>query len=107
MAIYCKGKGDVCNLPCTNEACEYYDGTGAKCIPTVADKIRSMTDHELVTVIEDLLPKLMEAGDQSLAGEICDAQGECDKDGNCTGQRHRACIMRFLHKSAEVLEDGA
>lgn len=102
MAIYCKGKGGVCNVPCTNEACEHYDGTSAQCIPTVADKIRSMTDDELVVAIEELLPKLMEAGYNELAAKICDCQGECETDGNCTGPRHRACILRFLHRPAEV-----
>ena len=101
MAIYCRGKGDVCHVPCTNEACEHYDGTGAHCIPTVADKFRSMTDLEWVDAIEELLPKLMEAGDNSLAEKICDMQGDCDTDGNCTQQRHRACIMRFLHRPTE------
>lgn len=107
MTIYCKGKGAVCDLACTNEACEHYDGTGAMCIPTVADAIRSLSDSDLVDKIEDLLPKLMEAGDNSFIGAICDTQGECDKDGNCTKQRHRACVLRFLHKPAELLEDLA
>lgn len=104
MAVYCKGKGDICNIPCSNEACEHFDGTGAQCIPTVADKIRSMTDNELVVAIEDLLPKLMEAGDHSLVNKICDTQGECDKDGNCTAQRHRACIMRYLNRPVEDMD---
>ena len=101
MAIYCKGKGAICDIPCSNETCEHFDGTGARWIPTVADKIRSMTDREMVDAIEELLPKLMEAGDNNLAAKICDCQGECETDGNCTGHRHRACILRFLHRPAE------
>lgn len=106
MAIYCYGKGAICNVPCTNKACEHYNDEGGRDVTTVVDKIRSMSDDELVTAIENLLTKLFEARDNTLVEKICDGQGDCDKDGNCTSQRHRACIMRFLHQPAEILEDG-
>lgn len=105
MPVYCKGKGGICAVPCTNEACEHYDGTGAKCIPTVADRLRSMTDLEWVDAIEELLPKLCEAGDHSLPEQICDGEGDCGTDGDCNQQRHRACIMRFLLRPAETFGD--
>ena len=30
--FYCKGKQGLCDIPCTNQACEHYDGTGAELI---------------------------------------------------------------------------
>ena len=30
--FYCNGKQAVCDVPCTNLACEHYDGTGATAV---------------------------------------------------------------------------
>ena len=68
---------------------------------TNGERTRAMTDAELVTGIEDLLPKLMEAGDYRLIDAVCDGMGECEGDGNCTAVRHRNCIRRYLNRPAE------
>lgn len=101
MTWYCKGKGANCSIdPCTGVKCEFYNGQGARRAKTRADAIRSMSDEELASSIEELLPKLMEAGDMTLIEKICDGQG-CGEDGNCTNLRHRACILRYLQQPAE------
>lgn len=90
----------------TAEVCHRCHGTGcAETEMTNADRFRAMTDEELVAVIEDLLPKLMEAGDHRLINAACDGQGECEGDGNCTATRHRDCIRRYLNRPAD--EEGA
>ena len=90
------GKCGLTGEECIGEARMYHEPG-----QTNGDRIRAMSDRELVEKIEDLLPKLMEAGDNSLAEAICDMHGECDKDGNCTRQRHQACILRWVKRPAD------
>lgn len=100
MTWYCKGKDANCSVdPCPGASCEFYNGKGAQRAKTRADAIRSMSDDELVTSIEELLPKLMEAGDMKLIEKICDGEG-CGEDGECSSLRRRACIQRYLHQPA-------
>lgn len=90
----------VCTL--AEERCQRCGGAGSTMVPmTKADRFRAMTDDELVTVIEELLPKLMEAGDNTLAQAICDYRGVCEGDDVCTVARHRDCIRRYLNRPAE------
>lgn len=90
----------------TEEVCGRCHGTGCALVPmTRADRCRAMTDEELVAAVEDLLPKLMEAGDHKLINAICDGTGECEGDGNCTATRHRDCIRRYLDREVEDGED--
>lgn len=101
MTWFCIGKGANCSVdPCVGEACEFYNGQGARRAMTRGDEFRSMSDEELAAKIEDLLPKLMEAGDMTLIEKICDGQG-CGEDRECTTLLHRACIMRYLNQPAE------
>lgn len=96
---------DVAIATMTEEVCGRCHGTGCALVPmTRADRIRAMTDEELVTAVEDLLPKLMEAGDHRLVKAVCDGLGECAGDGNCTDTRHRNCIRRYLDGKME--DDG-
>lgn len=68
---------------------------------TRGDAIRAMSDEELADRIEGPLLKMMEAGDMTLSNKICDGQGGCMDDGDCTNLRHRACIVRYLNQPAE------
>lgn len=42
--------------------------------------------------------------DEIIVDNFAGGGGECDTDGNCTTQRHRACILRYLHQPAEENE---
>lgn len=111
MAMYCYGKGDVCDVPCTNEACEHFNNTGAAevRVPTVSDKLRSMPKTEMADKLLKLSRLLLEV-DRNLTELWCDGCGACitmDDNDECDEDMHKACILRYLDKPAEeVTADG-
>lgn len=110
MAVYCKGKGDICHVPCTNEACEHFDGTGARCIPTVADRIQSMSNEQLAEAIHDLYLRisdhefdLSELWCQPAMHGLCTGSQE-DRILFCNTEERTKCIMCFLNSTMEGFE---
>lgn len=54
MAYYCKGKRQICENPTKCSGCRYFDFTGGYNETTTnADRIRSMTDEELVVFLDE------------------------------------------------------
>ena len=72
---------------------------------TNLEKIRNLGGEELVDRISELLNILWEAGEYRLPEMVCDGQGGCQGDGNCTQTRHRECIRRWLNRPAEDWDD--
>lgn len=107
MVDYCNGLGGICHVSCSNEACEYYDGTGARCIPTVADRIRSMSDEQLAEAIHDLYLRisdhefdLSELWCQPEMHGLCTGSQQ-DRLLFCNTEERLKCIMCYLNSPAE------
>lgn len=112
MPVFCKGKGSICNTPCSNEACEYYDGTGANVIPSVADRIRSMSDSQLAAAIHDLYLRLCDH-EFDLSEMWCrpEIHGLCtgsqeDRILFCDSQERFNCILCYLNSPADQINSG-
>lgn len=50
MLLFCNGKKDFCYKDVCDSSCEHHDGSGSRYVrtQTFADRVRSMTDEELV-----------------------------------------------------------
>lgn len=69
---------------------------------TNADKIRAMSDEELVDRIHQL--NTLNAEDDDFSLLFCDGKANCiDSDGtvHCCEEREKACILRWLRQIAE------
>lgn len=51
MAFYCNGKQGICDCDILCADCKFYDDKGGKDVKTNADRIRAMSDEELVNVV--------------------------------------------------------
>lgn len=105
--FYCKGKGGVCDTPCKDEACEFYDGTGAvlmKPAASVADRMRGMTDQQLAEAIMDLHLRMCDP-EFDLSELWCNEENGCTEEFrmlHCDAGKRRECVMRYLQSPAEV-----
>lgn len=72
---------------------------------TNREKIQSLDGEELVDMIDNLLTMMWDAGNHRLCEQVCDGQGGCQGDGDCTQARHRECIRRWLNRPAEDWDD--
>lgn len=102
--FFCNGKGATCDRPCIDKDCEFYDGTGGKQLPTVIQKIRSMSESEVADRLIKLDQILAET-DRSLSRLWCDGRGACltaGEDVDCDEDMHKACVLRYLRSAGEV-----
>lgn len=68
---------------------------------TNADRIRCTDDVELMNRIYELHVLLSEFGHYELAEQFCDCKAECHDGEDCSEDRVKECIMRWLQRSAE------
>lgn len=102
--IYCKGKGGLCDTPCKDIACAHYDGTGAVAVPTVADRIRSMSNKQLAEAIMDLYLRISDP-EFDLSELWCQEEGGCTEKERmlyCGYEKRLGCILRYLESYVEV-----
>lgn len=92
MAYYCKGKRQICENPAKCSGCRYFDSTGGY-DATNADRIRSMSDEELVVFLDEFSSMCIECTEDA-KNKSCPIY----KDGYyCRPQD----IMKWLQKPAE------
>ena len=66
---------------------------------TIADRIRRTDDVELMNRIYELYVLLSEFGHYELAEQFCDCNAECADGEDCSEDRVKACILRWLQRS--------
>ena len=87
MAFYCYGKQGICNCDILCADCKFYDDKGGKEVQTTADRIRAMSDEELVDFL----------GEYRFC-DICDEGCEdCSYHGDCNKR-----LLEWLKQPAEV-----
>ena len=94
MAVYCNGKKALCfdYEKCSKE-CEFFDGSGWYEVETNGDRIRVMTDEELIKAF----------GHYTICGYIQEKRSEwCETNGACSN-----CLLRWLKQPVEVDNDRA
>ena len=92
MAYYCKGKRQICENPAKCSGCRYFDSTGGYDATNV-DRIRSMSDEELVVFLDEFSSMCIECTEDA-KNKSCPIY----KDGYyCRPQD----IMKWLQKPAE------
>ena len=90
-----------CRLPGADGRCEHY-------ILTVADRIKSSSDEELVEALFWLYRVTTDADVGDVACLWCDGLPGCiDELGSvdCNDEKHKACIMRWLQQPADHFRD--
>lgn len=68
---------------------------------TSADIIQAMDDVELMNRIYELHVLLSECGHYELTRQFCDGKAECADDEDCSEDRVKACILRWIKQPAE------
>ena len=90
MAFYCNGKKGVCDCDILCADCKFCDDTGGKNVQTNADRIRAMSDEELVEFL----------GEYQFA-DMCDEGCEaCTYHGDCNKR-----LLNWLKQPAEVTDN--
>lgn len=94
MAFYCNGKNGICDCyPICKNDCEHFDNSGGKHINTNADRIRAMSDDELV----DWAKIQIGCGFGFFpCGVVCDGKCESYDDETCKSK-----IMEWLKQPVE------
>lgn len=100
--------GVHCCHNCKKDAnkCNEYHGCGScdaweRGIFTNADRIRRTDDVELMNRIYELHVLLSEFGHYELAEQFCDCKAECHDGEDCSEDRVKACILRWLQRPVE------
>lgn len=66
-----------------------------------ADRLRAMDDVELMNRVYELHVLLSECGHYEFTRQFCDGKAECTDDEDCSEDRVKACILRWLKQPAE------
>jgi len=73
-------------------------------VVTNADRIRAMSDEELMAGLYLLYRLTMEQDGGDIARHWCDGKSGCTNEYGeieCNEERHKACILRWLQQTAE------
>ena len=65
-----------------------------------ADRIRVMDDIELMNRVYELHVLLTEFGHYEIAEQFCDCKAECQDGEDCSEDRVKECILRWLQQLA-------
>lgn len=97
MTFYCNGKKAFCTESECNDTCDYYNGEGGEYqhdlvkLKTNADRIRAMSDEELINLLSAPCPLKTRATDTG-----CAIPKPCSE-----------CIAEWLKQpAAEEVDDG-
>lgn len=70
-------------------------------IRSKADRIRAMSDTEFVNRLYELHVLLSEYGHYELSELFCDGKAECAAGEDCSVDRVKVCILRWLQRPPE------
>ena len=99
--------GDCCNSGATQYMCKCKQPCDAIIPITEADRIRAMSDEELVAGLYLLYRLTMEQDGGDIARHWCDGKSGCTNEYGeieCNEERHKACILRWLQQPAEEVD---
>ena len=109
----CLKTGLEVNYPCSPVCPLFGDCTAAfnaqqkARVKTKADRIRAMSDEELMAGLYLLYRLTMEQDGGDIARHWCDGKSGCTNEYGeieCNEERHKACILRWLQQPAEEVD---